>query len=58
VESNLLCLHLPVLDINLVTTKNNWDVFTDPEKSFRQKLLMVSKNHTIPKIGDNTFKMA
>jgi len=51
VESNLLGLHLPILHIDLVTAKNNWDVFTYPEKSFRQKLPTVSKkpNHTIPK---------
>lgn len=27
-ESNLLGLHLPVLDINLVSAEHNWDVLT------------------------------
>ena len=30
VESDLLWLHLPVLDINLVATENNGDIFTHP----------------------------
>jgi len=30
VESDLLWLHLPVLDINLVATENNGDVVTHP----------------------------
>jgi hypothetical protein len=30
VESDLLWLHLPVLDINLVATENNGDVLTHP----------------------------
>lgn len=36
VESNLLCFHLPVLHINLVPTKNNWDVFTHSEKATKR----------------------
>jgi hypothetical protein len=31
-KSNLLGFHLSVLDINLVTTKNNGNIFTDPDK--------------------------
>ena len=30
VKRNLLGLHLPVLDINLVATQNNRNIFTDP----------------------------
>ena len=30
VESHLLCFDLPILHIDLVPTKHNWDVFTDP----------------------------
>lgn len=32
VESDLLGLNLPVLHVNLISTKNNWNVFTDPAK--------------------------
>jgi hypothetical protein len=41
VEGNLLCLHLSVLHINLITTKNNWDVFTNPENNCAK----IKKNH-------------
>lgn len=30
-ESNLLCLHLPILHINFVSTKYNWNVLTNPD---------------------------
>ena len=52
VEGNLLCLHLPVLDINLVTTKNNWDVFTDPEKSVEQKMSIIWCKNLGAKLSD------
>lgn len=31
-KGNLLCLHLPVLYVHLVSTENNRNVFTDPEE--------------------------
>lgn len=32
VENYALGLHLPILDVNLVSTKDNWDVFTNSDQ--------------------------
>ena len=40
VESDLLGLHLPVLDINLVSTEDNGNVFTHPACQWSQHKLL------------------